>query len=387
MAIPIAYNLRNLTVRKTTTLMTALGIGLTVAVLVAVLALVAGLKTAFEVSGNPLQMLVLRKGSTAELNSGVTREMFQDLKFKPGIARTETGEPMASLEMVTVINLASTSAPNGMNLTLRGLLPIGFDMRTAKISEGRMFRSGQREVVVGKSIAKRYPDARLGGKLKFGKGYWDVVGIVDGGQSAANGEIFGDLNQISSDFNRENGLSSILVRATDRSSLQALVNSLTEDRKLNVGPILETEYYERQTSSGAPIQFLGIFISIIMAVGSSFAAMNTMYASVSRRAKEIGTLRVLGFSRGSILISFFLESLLLALMGGILGCLLVLPLNGITTGIGSFQTFSEISFDFRITPVVMAMGISFALLMGALGGLFPARNASRKEILTALREI
>jgi len=155
MAIPIAYNLRNLTVRKTTTLMTALGIGLTVAVLVAVLALVAGLRTAFEVSGNPLQMLVLRKGSTAELNSGVTRELFQNLKFKLGIAKTETGEPMASLEMVTVINLANPSAPSGMNLTLRGLLPVGFDMRGVKISEGRLFRSGQREIVVGKSIAKR----------------------------------------------------------------------------------------------------------------------------------------------------------------------------------------------------------------------------------------
>ncbi len=387
MAIPIAYNLRNLTVRKTTTLMTALGIGLTVAVLVAVLALVSGLQTAFEVSGNPLQMLVLRKGSTAELNSSVTRQMLQDLKFKPGIARGAAGEPMASLEIVTVINLASPEAPNGMNLTLRGLLPLGFDMRGAKISEGRMFQTGQREIVVGKSIAKRYPEAKLGGKLKFGKGYWEVVGILDGGQSAANGEVFGDLNQISSDFNRENGLSSILVRATDRSTLQALVNSLTEDRKLNVGPVLETEYYERQTSAGAPIQYLGIFISVIMAVGSSFAAMNTMYASVARRAKEIGTLRVLGFSQGSILISFFLESLLLALIGGVLGCLLVLPLNGLTTGVGSFRTFSEISFDFRVTPAVMAIGIAFALLMGALGGLFPARNASRKEILTALREI
>jgi len=194
MAIPIAYNLRNLTVRKTTTLMTALGIGLTVAVLVAVLALVSGLQTAFAVSGNPLQMIVLRKGSTAELNSGLTREIFQDLKFKPGIAKTETGDPMASLEMVTVINLASTSAPSGMNLTLRGVLPLGFDMRAVKISEGRMFRAGQREIVVGKSIAKRYPDAKLGGKLKFGKGYWDVVGIVDGGQSDENGEMFGELN-------------------------------------------------------------------------------------------------------------------------------------------------------------------------------------------------
>lgn len=386
MAIPIAYNLRNLVVRRTTTIMTALGIGLTVAVLLAVLALVNGLRTAFAESSNPLQILVMRKGSTAELSSAVTREVFQDLKSLPGIAKTSSGEPMASLEMVSIVNLASVDSPQGMNVTLRGLLPIGVAMRDLKLQEGRWFRAGQREVVVGKSIAKRYPAAHLGGKLRFGKGDWDVVGIMDGGQSAVNSEIWGDLNQISSDFNRPDGLSSVLVRATDTATVPALINTLNEDRRLNVLAETEKSYYDSQTSSALPIQFLGIFVSIIMAVGSSFAAMNTMYAAVARRGKEIGTLRVLGFSRGSIMFSFLIESLLLAVLGGIVGCMLAWPLNNVTTGIGSFVTFSEISFNFRVSPEIMLSGILFALVLGAIGGLFPAGAAARKEILDALRE-
>jgi ABC-type antimicrobial peptide transport system permease subunit len=182
-------------------------------------------------------------------------------------------------------------------------------------------------------------------------------------------------------------LSSILLRATDEATVPALINSLKDDRRLNVDAITEKSYYDAQTASGAPLEFLGIFVSAIMAVGSSFASMNTMYAAVARRAREIGTLRVLGFSRGSILFSFFLESLLLALLGGLLGCLLVLPLNNVTTGIGSFFTFSEIAFNFRVTPAIMAAGVIFAMFMGCLGGIFPARTAARKEILTALREI
>ncbi|MEO7142711.1 MAG: ABC transporter permease [Bryobacteraceae bacterium] len=388
MAIPITYNLRNLTVRKTTTIMTALGIGLTVAVLVAVLALIAGLKQAFQATGDPLNVLVLRKGATGEINSVVTREVFQDLKFKPGIARNGAGEPMASLEVVTVINLSSDANPNGMNVTVRGLTPMGLEMRPGvKVIKGRWFRQGQREVVVGKSTAKRYPEAGLGGKLRFGKGSWEVVGVMDGGHSEVNSEIFGDLNQISADFNRTESLSSALLRATDTSAVPALVNSLNDDQRLSVTAETERAYYDSQTNSGAPIKYLGIFVAAIMAIGSCFAAMNTMYAAVSRRGKEIGTLRVLGFSRASILTSFFFESLLLAGLGGILGCLLALPLNNVTTGIGSFATFSEIAFEIRVTPAVMAVGLGFALLMGALGGFLPARAAAKKEILTALREI
>jgi len=387
MAIPLAYNMRNLVVRKTTTIMTALGIALTVAVLLSVLALVAGLRTAFQSSGDPLQVLVMRKGSTAELSSGMTREIFQDLKANPGIAKWN-GEPMASLEIVTVINLPSVDSPQGMNITLRGLLPVGREMRhDLKLQEGRWFNAGQREIVVGKSIAKRYPGAQMGKTLRFGHGDWVIVGIMDGGQSAVNSEIFGDLNQVSSDFNRLDALSSILLRATDEAAVPALINSLKDDRRLNVDAMTEKAYYAAQTSAGAPLQFLGIFVSLIMAVGSSFASMNTMYAAVARRAREIGTLRVLGFSRGSILFSFFVESLLLAILGGLIGCVLVLPLNNVTTGIGSFVTFSEIAFNFRVTPAIMASGVLFAVFMGCLGGIFPARMAARKEILTALREI
>jgi putative ABC transport system permease protein len=387
MAIPVSYNLRNLVVRKTTTVITALGIALTVAVLLAVLALVNGLKTAFQSSGDPRQILVMRKGATAELSSAVTREAFQDLKSMAGIAR-DGDEPMASLEMVTVINLPRVDSPTGMNVTLRGILPVGIKMRDdLKLQDGRWFQTGQREVVVGKSIAKRYPGAHLGEKLRFGRGEWQVVGVMDGGKSAVNSEIFGDLNQISSDFNRLDGLSSILLRATDAATVPALVNSLNDDRRLGVLAETEKSYYEAQTNSGALLQFLGLFIAIIMAVGSSFAAMNTMYAAVARRATEIGTLRVLGFSKNSIMLSFLMESLLLAGLGGLVGCLLVLPLNNITTGVGSFVTFSEIDFNFRVSPEIMLIGVGFALVMGALGGLFPARMAARKEILVALREI
>ena len=368
--------------------MTALGVGLTVAVLLSVLALVQGLQTAFESSGDPLNVLVMRKGSTAELSSNFARTAYQDLKFKAGIQRDAKGEPMASLEMVTILNLASVDAPDGMNITLRGLPPVGIAMRKqVKLMEGRWFDTGKREVVVGKSIAKRFPDARIGGKLKFARGEWEVVGVMDGGRSAVNSEIFADLNQASADYNRSEVLSSSLIRATDEVAVQALVNDLNSDIKLNVDAQTELAYYAAQTVSAAPIKFLGLFVSVIMAVGSCFAAMNTMYAAVARRAKEIGTLRVLGFARSSILTSFFLESMLLSLLGGALGCLLVLPLNNIETGIGNFVTFSEIAFSFQITPAIMGIGMGFAMALGALGGVFPARSAARKEILTALREI
>jgi putative ABC transport system permease protein len=388
MAIPIAYNLRNLVVRKTTTVMTAVGIGLTVAVLVADMALVEGLRTAFKATGHPLQLVVMRKGSNAELNSTVTREALQIMKVEPRIALNDAREPMASPEILTVVNLPSVDSPTGMNLTVRALSQIGVEMRGAVIQPGgRWFQSGQREIVVGKSVAKRYPNARLGKRVRFGRGEWEVVGVFDAGDSAFNGEIWGELNQIGPDFNRQDSVNSVLVRATDLASFQALKNSIDDDRRLGVDAMPEAEYYERQTSSGAPLQIFGLLVAVIMAVGSSFAAMNTMYAAVARRAKEIGTLRVLGFSRGSIMLSFLIESLLLAFIGGVFGCLLALPINGVTTGVGSFATFSEIAFDFRVSTSAMLAGIIFALVVGAIGGLFPAGSAARKEILTALREI
>jgi putative ABC transport system permease protein len=387
MAIPVSYNIRNLIVRKTTTVMTAAGIGMTVAVLLAILGLVSGLKSAFAATGDPLHVLVMRKGGNAELTSLLTQQQFQIVKSFPGIATGSDGQPLASLEVVSVINLPNVENPEGSNVTLRGLPVRGINMRKLKLVAGRWFRPGQREVTVGKAIAKRYPNAQLGKQLKFGKGLWTVVGVMDGGESAVNSEIFGDGNQVATDFNRADTYSSALLQATDEVTATALRHALESDRRLNVTVMSEKEYYDTQTVSAQPVQFLGFFVCIIMAVGSCFAAMNTMYAAVARRATEIGTLRILGFTRGSILLSFFVESILLSAIGGILACLLVLPLNNITTGLGNFITFSETSFNFRIGPEVMAIGIVFSLILGALGGFLPARQAAKKEILNALREI
>jgi len=388
MAIPISYNVRNLAVRKTTTVMTALGIALTVAVLLAAFALVEGLRTTFEASGHPLHILVTRKGSDSELSSNFPRSVFNDLKFKQGIARNAQGEPLASLEMVTVIMLSSREFPEGANVNVRGVTPVGLEVRDdCKITAGRWFTPGRREVTVGSAVAKRYPEAHLGGKLKFGRGEWDVVGVYDSIQTARNSELLVDLNQAASDFEREEVLSSALIRASDEVTRQALMNDLDYDTRLNVKARTEKEYYALQTSSGDLVRFLGTFVAIIMAVGSCFAAMNTMYAAVARRSKEIGTLRVLGFSRTSIMTSFMLESLLLSVLGGLLGILLVLPLNGISTGIGNFITFSEVAFQLKVSPAIMARGMIFAIFMGAFGGLLPAFSAARKQILTALRQI
>lgn len=387
MAIPFSYNWRNLVARKTTTIMTALGISLTVAVLLATTALVKGLETSLQSTAHPLNILLMRKGATAELNSSRTPEDLQVVKTKRGIARNKQGEPLASLELVTVVVLENEQAPSGINITFRGITQTGWDIReNLKLVEGRYFTPGRRELVVGNGIARRYPMARIGQKLRFSRGEWEVVGVVDGGRSAANSEIFCDLFQLASDQGRETALSSILIRAEDEVAYQALRNDLSADRRLNADAASEREYYDQQTASAAPLKFLGLFVAVIMAVGSCFAAMNTMYAAVARRAGEIGTLRVLGFSRGAILLSFFFEAILLSLLGGLLGCLLVLPLNGLETGIGNFITFSEVTFDFRVTPAIMASGVAFAMFMGVIGGLFPAGAAARREILAALRE-
>ena len=387
MAIPLAYNLRNLVVRKTTTVMTALGIALTVAVLISILALVNGLRTSLTAAASPLNIILVRKGSDSELVSSFARTIFQDVKFKPGIARGDDGQPLASMEAVFIVNLPTASNPNGNNINVRGFTAAGLEMRDGiRIAVGRMFQTGRREVIVGKDVAAGYPDAALGKTLRFGRGEWEIVGIFDAGKSAANSEIFVDLNQVASDFQRADLISSIHVRAVDPVAAAALINDLSSDQRLNVAAFSEKDYYEKQTASSRPVEFIGIFVSIIMGIGSGFAAVNTMYAAVARRAREIGTLRVLGFSRGSILVSFFIESVLLSALGGVLGCLLTLPLNGVSAGIANSTTFAQTSFDFRVGPGIMLIGVSFAVILGAVGGLFPARMAARKEILSALRE-
>ncbi len=384
--VPVRYNLRNLLERKATTLMTAVGIGLTVAVLVTAIALTTGLRAVFASSGNPLGLIVMRKGSNAELTSSVSNPTLEIIRQLPGIATTPTGEPMASPEGLTVVNLPSVDNPEGMNVTVRGMLPIGVQMRNPSLLAGNMITFGKREVVVGKSIAKRYPSAQIGQKLRFGKGYWEVVGVFSAGDSAANSEIWVDLNQLRGDFDSSGGSSSVLLRAASTGDFDTLQKTINDDRRLNAQAVGEKAYYDDLTKYGAPLMILGFSVALIMAIGSAFAATNTMYAAVVRRTREVGVLRALGFSRFSILTSFVLESICLALLGGLLGCLIALPINGFSTGVGNFQTFSETAFQFHITWWAILLGLLFAATIGALGGFLPAWSASKKSIVQAMRD-
>jgi putative ABC transport system permease protein len=395
MAIPISYNVRNLRLRKGLTVMTALGIALTVTTAIFLMALIAGLNRAFVSSGSAKNVLVLRKGSEAELSGGFDAALFPTLKTLPGIAKDSHGEPMASGEWVVVIILPRKDGTGEVNVTVRGMMPDGLEMRqtpdepgnppSVKLVEGRWFQTGQREVVVSKSIQGRFSHANIGDTMEFGKGSWTVVGVFDAGGSAYESEVWGDVNQMASDFDRQGGYSSAYLRATDPISAEALKNRVSDDQRLKLEGVLEKDYYAKQTSSGAPIKVIGIVVGFIMAIGSIFAAMNTMYAAVAYRGREIATLRVIGFSRPAILTSFVLESLLLALLGAAAGILLMLPFNGMQTGTSNAVTFSEVVFALRITPQVAGYAIAFALIMGFVGGLAPAWHAARQNILNALR--
>jgi putative ABC transport system permease protein len=394
MAIPISYNIRNLRLRKGLTVMTALGIALTVTTAIFLMALVAGLDRAFVSSGSNLNVLVLRKGSEAELSGGFDATLFPTLKTLPGVAKDSHGEPMASGEWVVVIVLPRKDGTGEVNVTVRGMMPDGLEMRqlpgangkpSVTLAEGRWFQPGQREVVVSKSVRDRFAQANIGDSMQFGKGSWKVVGVFDAGGSAYESEVWGDVNQMASDFDRQGGFASAYLRATDPVSAEALKNRVSDDQRLKLEGMLENEYYAKQTSSGTPIKVIGWVVGVIMAIGSIFAAMNTMYAAVAYRGREIATLRVIGFSRPAILTSFVLESLLLALLGALVGILLMLPFNGMQTGTSNAITFSEVVFALRITPAVATRAIIFALIMGFVGGLAPAWHAARQNILAALR--
>src|SRR5881227_2733242 len=394
MAIPLSYNIRNLKLRKGLTIMTALGIALTVTTAIFIMALLAGLKRAFVTSGDAQNVLVLRKGSEAELSGGFDATAFPVLKNLPGIAKDSHGEPMASGEWVVVIVLPRKDGTGEVNVTVRGMMPDGLEMRqlpgangkpSVKLAEGRWFQSGQREVVVSKSVRDRFAQANIGDSMQFGKGSWKVVGVFDAGGSAYESEVWGDVNQMASDFDRQGGFASAYLRATDPISAEALKNRVSDDQRLKLEGMLENEYYAKQTSSGTPIKVIGWVVGVIMAIGSIFAAMNTMYAAVAYRGREIATLRVIGFSQPAILTSFVLESLLLAMLGALLGILLMLPFNGMQTGTSNAVTFSEVVFALTITWQVAAYAMAFALLMGFVGGLAPAWHAARQNILSALR--
>lgn len=388
MAIPLKYNLRSLLVRRVSTGLTVMSIALVVAIFVGVMALANGLETILVSTGEPENVLVRRRGADSELNSFVTREGRQALVYLPGVAAAPDGEPLASPEIVVIINLTKIGGGEGenANVTVRGISPMGLSLRPKlHFHQGRTFRPGLRELIVSESITRRFQGVGLGDRVRFGKDEWTVVGVFDAGNTVFDSEIWADVNQVANDFNRD-AFSSVLLRTTGPADARALIRRIEDDRRFNLTAQPETDYYQEQTKAAGPIKALGMFIALVMGIGACFAAMNTMYAAVTYRTQEIATMRVIGYRPGSVLTSFLVESLILALAGGVLGCLITLPLNGVSTGTANWTTFSEIAFAFRVTPRLLFAGLAFAALMGLFGGFFPARQAARQKPAAALRE-
>ena len=385
MALPLKYNLRNIIVRKGSTLATAFTIGLTVAVFLMVRALARGIDLTLESSGEPLNVIVLREGSTAELNSSLTKENLNDLVYLDGVER-EADKPLAAGELITLIYKARKGMNQGSNVTIRGISPMSFKLRSGfQTVAGRVFQPGLTEAVVSKRIADRFQGLDVGDKFRIQTTDYTVVGLFDSAGKAFESEIWVDINSLASATKREN-YSSVLLRAKDANALTALTKRITDDPKLHLKAVAERVFYEDQqgTASGA-LKGLAVFISFIMAVGAGFAGMNTMYAAVARRTKEIGTLRVLGFSRLSVLIAFLIESISIALIGAAIGIVLALPLNLVSTGTSNWVTFSEIAFNFKVTPDLMIFALIFGGIIGFVGSLLPSIRASRYKIVDALR--
>lgn len=385
MALPLKYNLRNLTVRKGPTLATAASIGVTVAVFLLVMALARGIDLTLTTSGEPLNLMVLREGSTSEMMSDVSQDNLNVIQFLDGIAR-DGGTPLVSPEIVTLIYKARKGETQGGNVTLRGVGPMGNRLRSGfEIVEGRMFQTGLTEAVVARRIAERFQGLAVGDKFKVQASEYTVVGLFDAGGKAFESEIWVDVNALKNTTKRS-GFSMALVRTQDEAGLKALEKRISEDKQLRLKAASERGFYEEQQgATSGLIKGLGAFISFIMAVGACFAGMNTMYAAVANRTREIGTLRILGFRRRSILAAFVLESMAIAAVGVGIGILLALPLNLVSTGTSNFATFSEIAFNFRVTPGLMLSALVFGLGIGFFGALLPSMRASRLRIIDALR--
>jgi putative ABC transport system permease protein len=387
MALPLTYNFRNVFVRWRATLATVLGIALVVAVYVLVQSLAVGLEKSASNTGDPRNVMIVRKGSTAESSSQVSLSQFQTLHYWPQIARDEKGIPLVSADVVTLISQPRIDGKGEANVSVRGLTPMGMLLRPqVKLIAGRWFVPGKREVAVSSKMARRFARFKIGDQFKTGGNLLTVVGEFDGGNSAFDSEVWMDADEARAIFDRES-YSSVLVRAASPQAAQAIATRLETDKRLPLRADSEVEYYARQTATAMPIRLLGNFLATAMSIGAIFAAMNTMYASVGSRTREIGTLRVLGFRRRTILAGFILEGALLAAIGGALGCLLALPLHGYSTGTMSFNTFSETVFQFRITPWLALKGILFAVVVGVIGSLLPAIRAARLPVIAALKSV
>lgn len=387
MAIPLKYNLLSLRVRWRSTLATVFGIALVVLVFIFVRSLAHGMEATYLNTGDSRNLIVLRKGSTAESSSQVTHDEVHRIQYMTGIAHDPEGRPIASAEIIVLILLNRIDGSGTANVLVRGIGAMAMQLRPQiKITEGRMLRPGMQECIVSQRIAKRFDHCQVGDTFMSGKTTWHVVGIFDAEQTAYESEIWVDADEARSAFKR-NFYGSVLLRPVDDAASEELKRRILADRLLTVKVMTEAAYYEEQTNSAGLLRFLASFLAVVMSIGAAFAAMNTMYAAVGARTREIGTLRVLGFLPRHIYISFLLESLLLSALGGAVGGLISLSFNLLSTGTFSQTTFAEVAFQFRVTPTMIASGMGFALVMGVLGGLLPARLAARKPVLDALRSL
>ena len=391
MAVPLKYNLRNLVVRKTSTGMTAFVIGLVVAVFLCVLALVQGVTRTLSVTASTRNVLAMRVGSQAEMQSVITRDQAEQIQSLPGVERTATGKPFVSPELITLINVPRADGKSSSNVQVRGMAPIGLEARPGvKIIEGRMFTAATNEAIVSRNLSKRFANMKVGDTLKTGSFRWVIVGLFDAQGSAYESEIWTDASDLQQQTKR-NIYSSVFVRLPDDDAARRFIETIKGDQRLKLEGKTERKYYDEQMITGAPIKALAFIVGIFTAVGAAFGAMNTMYAQVSARTREIGTLRAIGFSRRAILVSFVLEALMLCLAGGLLGVVFTFLVFNLfltkPTGTMNFRTFSEVLFNFRLTLPLITGGIVFSLAMGLLGGFFPAFRAARLKITSALRAV
>ena len=385
MAIPLGYNVRSVIGRPWATLATAFGIGMVVAILVLALALASGFQAAVVSTGSPNNIIVLRKGADSELSSGIGRDQANIIKSLPEIASGPDGRPLASPELLVVINQERKQGKGTSNVTIRGVDHEGLALRDGiRIYDGRDVAPGAAELIVGKRIANRFEGFGIGQQVKLEQRMFTVVGHFSAGGSGFESEVWGQ-NAVFMPVLRED-FQSVTFRMKDPSRFAAIKKQLEGDPRLGVDVKRESDYYSDLAGTLAKtMRILGVFIVLIMAVGALFAAMNTMFASIGARSREIATMLTLGFGKGSILLAFLVESVLIALLGGVIGCLLALPVNGTATSTTNFSTFSEIAFAFQITPLELGIGMLFALGLGVVGGLVPAWKASQQPLAAAMR--
>ncbi len=389
MSIPFAYTWRSLWRRKITTLLTLGGITLVVFVFAAVLMLSNGLEQTLIASGSPDNVIVLRRSAQSEVVSQVDRYAAGVIRTLPGIALQGDGTPLTSSEVYVIINLLKHGTNAMGNVAVRGISPGGLTLRSqVQITTGRMFRFGTNEIIVGSSVASRFKGSGIGEELKFGDGLWKIVGSFQAQGTAFDSEIWGDVDQCTAAFGRP-VYSSMILRLSDPGQFAAIKTLITRDPRLQtLEPKVETEYYREQSKLMSDlIKILGLVVTIIFSVGATIGAMITMYAAVANRTTEIGTLRALGFRRRNVLSSFLVESILLALVGGMAGILLASLTSFLRISTTNFGTFSELAFGFVLSPGIVLSSMIFALVMGILGGFLPAARAARLNIITALRSV